>query len=916
MSQDTRSQSPTTSGQPTDDASQLSGSTHYQIPEWQSLSTKATAGESPDEATQRLIASMLAEEAKYMGRSAQRPELQLSAKPALPMPHDSEQEDGDDVEYAPTLVPKVKRKPTSQFENAATAPKRHRLPDKSAASHGARWTDSEDQQLMDGILTHGYGNWKAIAASVATRTSLQVKNRARHLVLYGKLIIPDSASPQLDPLTVARSPVISSADSTEKRSPTALLLATHPDGPTEPSHTVPSLVPSEEDVDIDIDVDSDVEHLPPQPVGAANSLPLEPETSPFLHNSRSEAAGGTLTTPSVTPPTTNIDTSSERTNPVLEDELSDSTSLSSAPSLSSSSSDEPHHRLATHEAASTANLVEPTPTSTSSSPTALPAPQSPPLALIPATNPPTRPNSKISLAPTLAADFTIDPTDITERERRAVPEFFTGKTNKTPDRYMMIRNHILQAWQQCKPKYLTKIAVRPGLKHCGDVNAIGRVHSFLERVGAINEDAVLSPVAWGKLQASHKSSAPPGTKRGVVTASSATKPKERSRPTRRPSASGAATRADPALILPPDSKRVPQPAASQPSPAKRAKRSFKLAADVVSDNEYDPFTLVPLTEAQSKHDPAPLRVVLQPLTLAVMDFHAHLAQTEIIGLLGGTFDEASKTIIVQDVFPCKSISTDFQCEMDPESEMEARETFANADLYVVGWYHSHPTFEPNPSLRDVENQTAYQELFRRPNGLEPFIGVIVCPFHPSDTPVTSKTRIFTLGAQRDATHGHRVPVRCSTTHADDVVALPQLFDQLVQLVSDYRGYSHRMDLVEPYPTPSSPPKLDKLVTSLLSRLSIGGPQRLEFAHQVRRLIITGFDLPLEIADSPAMALFEETNAVDMGLGPHTHDATVVVTKRTESHDGDDSDIEIDDEADQLDDLALEGDDVDIMGDGV
>ena len=48
--------------------------------------------------------------------------------------------------------------------------------------------------------------------------------------------------------------------------------------------------------------------------------------------------------------------------------------------------------------------------------------------------------------------------------------------------------------------------------------------------------------------------------------------------------------------------------------------------------------------------------------------------------------------------------------MDPESEMKAREVFARKGLSVVGWYHSHPTFEPNPSVRDIEYQRLYQVI--------------------------------------------------------------------------------------------------------------------------------------------------------------------------------------------------------------
>jgi len=37
-----------------------------------------------------------------------------------------------------------------------------------------------------------------------------------------------------------------------------------------------------------------------------------------------------------------------------------------------------------------------------------------------------------------------------------------------------------------KPHYVNKTSVRSGLKSCGDVNSIGRVHAYLECIGAIN----------------------------------------------------------------------------------------------------------------------------------------------------------------------------------------------------------------------------------------------------------------------------------------------------------------------------------------------------------------------------------------------------------------------------------------------
>lgn len=71
-------------------------------------------------------------------------------------------------------------------------------------------------------------------------------------------------------------------------------------------------------------------------------------------------------------------------------------------------------------------------------------------------------------------------------EKKFNEEFFMGRSLKTPQRYIKIRNHILDMWDKTKPSYLYKTSVRSGLRNCGDVNSIGRVHAFLEEIGAIN----------------------------------------------------------------------------------------------------------------------------------------------------------------------------------------------------------------------------------------------------------------------------------------------------------------------------------------------------------------------------------------------------------------------------------------------
>jgi protein MYSM1 len=80
--------------------------------------------------------------------------------------------------------------------------------------------------------------------------------------------------------------------------------------------------------------------------------------------------------------------------------------------------------------------------------------------------------------------------------------------------------------------------------------------------------------------------------------------------------------------------------------------------------------------------------------------------------------------------------------MEPNSLVRAQTHAEELRLEVVGWYHSHPTFPPEPSLRDLENQTAHQTAFIK-QGVEPFVGVIVNPYDPDSRESGSKFNFIT-----------------------------------------------------------------------------------------------------------------------------------------------------------------------------
>lgn len=127
---------------------------------------------------------------------------------------------------------------------------------------------------------------------------------------------------------------------------------------------------------------------------------------------------------------------------------------------------------------------------------------------------------------------------------------------------------------------------------------------------------------------------------------------------------------------------------------------------------------------------APFTVMISVEVLTIIDIHAHCVSNEVIGLLGGRYCPIFKQLHILIAEPCKSISastTDLQCEMDPVSQTEAAGRIFKSNNFVVGWYHSHPTFVPSPSLRDLETQGNYQEMFRHESNI-PFIAIILSPY--------------------------------------------------------------------------------------------------------------------------------------------------------------------------------------------
>ncbi|XP_056459887.1 histone H2A deubiquitinase MYSM1 isoform X2 [Gadus chalcogrammus] len=370
----------------------------------------------------------------------------------------------------------------------------------------------------------------------------------------------------------------------------------------------------------------------------------------------------------------------------------------------------------------------------------------------------------------------LDVESITDDEKQAIPEFFEGRPSKTPDRYLKIRNYILDQWMKSKPKYLNKTSVRPGLKNCGDVNCIGRVHTYLELIGAINFNC--EQAVYNRPRVIDRSRHKEGkdASEAYQLAQRLQSMRTRKRRVRDLLGNWCDSRdlegqtyehlsAGELALRREEMKR-------QPKPCKIARHK----------ESFDPFQLI-MCKSFGEDVKEPFRVMVCSEALLIMDMHAHVSRGEVIGLLGGTFNQKDKVLKISVAEPCNSVSTGMQCEMDPLSQTHACEALSMLGYSVVGWYHSHPTFHPNPSLRDIHTQDQFQSYFSR--GGAPFIGMIVSPYNPSNASPHSQTTCLLVKEHQESSGCQKLPYRFDFLPSQDIPDWEQLMKRSQWIIRKY-----------------------------------------------------------------------------------------------------------------------------------
>ena len=143
----------------------------------------------------------------------------------------------------------------------------------------------------------------------------------------------------------------------------------------------------------------------------------------------------------------------------------------------------------------------------------------------------------------------------------------------------------------------------------------------------------------------------------------------------------------------------------------------------------------------------PFLISLHTSALITMDVHCSLTRSEVVGYLAGSWDVNSnsksfllkvqnkkfltissfcKALTIKQAFPCLSRLADEKrgqaIEIKIAKEMEA------ADVSLVGWYHSHTSSPPQPTVQDIDAQLEYQLKLKGTGdqGYRPCVGIISC----------------------------------------------------------------------------------------------------------------------------------------------------------------------------------------------
>ncbi|MFX0099544.1 MAG: hypothetical protein ACFFCS_08175 [Candidatus Hodarchaeota archaeon] len=86
---------------------------------------------------------------------------------------------------------------------------------------------------------------------------------------------------------------------------------------------------------------------------------------------------------------------------------------------------------------------------------------------------------------------------------------------------------------------------------------------------------------------------------------------------------------------------------------------------------------------------------------------------EVIGLLAGSYDKANDILSIEDAYPMGHGNAIYAEIKDYKNYVKAYTDLRKENLFICGWYHSHPSYGLFMSEEDIGTQSRYQRLWNK-----------------------------------------------------------------------------------------------------------------------------------------------------------------------------------------------------------
>jgi proteasome lid subunit RPN8/RPN11 len=139
----------------------------------------------------------------------------------------------------------------------------------------------------------------------------------------------------------------------------------------------------------------------------------------------------------------------------------------------------------------------------------------------------------------------------------------------------------------------------------------------------------------------------------------------------------------------------------------------------ISKEYLEPITMEPV-ETYAKNDQykssiaITVKSILKIASHALKYAHAKIPKeewVEVIGLLAGNFDNDKKVLYIEDAYPMGHGNAVYAEIKDYKNYVRAFKDIKKSDLFICGWYHSHPSYGCFMSKEDLGTQSRYQKLW-------------------------------------------------------------------------------------------------------------------------------------------------------------------------------------------------------------